>query len=237
MSKRLNWEKVAACIDREIVERYGDYLCRVVYGRTHLHSPFGKTNDNNRMAMLGSVYDWCRRYNYLKSPLAIRAFSWCIRYCYPFHPVFRRISLLSNEATEALDWIASDAYSYRFGFRFVPASYNGVVVVCDYKRKDVHYFSPMRLIIPKAKDISNVSFNLRMSARLVLEEALRFIFLEDKDGNYDGIAIRATVRNLIKVAAPMLGDDSGGSKEKIEDKQDKILDQLTEEAQRLGMGY
>jgi hypothetical protein len=66
-----------------------------------------------------------------------------------------------------------------------------------------------------------------MSIRLVLEEALRFICVEDKDGNYDSIAIRVTVRNLIKVAAPMVNDE----------KQDKILDQLTEEAQKLGMGY
>ena len=234
MSKRLNWEKVSACIDREIIERYGDYLCNVVYGRTHIHSPFGKTDSNKRMAVLGSVYDWCRRYRYLKSPLALRAFSWCIRYCYPFHPVFRRIFILSNEATEALDWIASDNYSYRFGFRFAPAAHNGVIVVCDYKHKDIHYFSPLRLIIPKVEDSGNIPFDLRMSARLVLEEALRIICLEDKDGNYDSIAIRVTVRNLLKFSAPMLNDDTDKKKD---DNQDKILDRLTEEAQILGMGY
>jgi len=236
MSKRLNWEKVSACIDREIIERYGDYLCNVVYGRTHIHSPFGKTDSNKRMAVLGSVYDWCRRYRYLRSPLAIRAFSWCVGYCYPFHPVFRRIFILSNEATEALDWIASDNYSYRFGFRFAPAAHNGVIVVCDYKSKDIHYFSPLRLIIPKVEDSGNIPFDLRMSARLVLEEALRIICLEDKDGNYDSIAIRVTVRNLLKFAAPMIKEVENGN-EKKEDKQDKILDQLTKEAQELGMGY
>jgi hypothetical protein len=233
MSKRLNWERVATCIDREIVERYGDYLCNVVYGKTHLHSPFGKTDDNKRMAMLGSVYDWCRRYRYLRSPLAIRAFSWCVRYCYPFHPVFKRISLLSNEATEALDWIANDNYSFRFSFRFAPAAHNGVVIVCDCKREDIHYFSPLRLIIPKTEDIANAHFDLRMSARLVLEEALRLICVEDREGNYDSIAIRATVRNLLKVAAPMVVDDAKAGK----DSDEKILDQLAEEAQRLGMGY
>jgi hypothetical protein len=134
---------------------------------------------------------------------------------------------LSNEAVEALDWIATDNYSYRFSFRFVPVSYNGVMVVCYHKQNDIYHFSPLRIIIPKVGDIGNAPFNLRMSARLLLEEALRCICIEDKDGNYDGIAIRMTVRNLLKVAAPMIN----------EDKQDKILDKLTEEAQNLGMGY
>ena len=236
MSKRLNWEKFTACIDRETIDHYGDYLSRVVYGRTNLHSPFGKTDNNKRMAMLGSVYDWCRRYRYLRSPLAIRAFSWCVRYCYPFHPVFKSIFILSNEATEALDWIATDNYSFRFSFRFAPAAHNGVIVVCDYKSKDIHYFSPLRLIIPKVEDSGNIPFDLRMSARLVLEEALRLACIEDKDGNYDSIAIRVTVRNLLKFAAPMIKEVENGN-EKKEDKQDKILDQLTKEAQELGMGY
>jgi len=203
MSRRLSWDEVSACIDREAAERYGRYLRGVVEGETYVPKATTTPSLVNRMIVLGVIYDWCRRhYRHRPFAVVIRAFSWCARFCYPFHPVFARFGIESEDVIEALEWIANDSYS----FRFAPASY-GVTIVSEHRdgdRRARHYFAPVPLVAPGIDDPTTVPFRLRMATRLVMEAAFRAICVADDDGNYDEIAIRATVRDLLEVAAPLV---------------------------------
>jgi len=203
MSRRLSWDEVAAIIDREATERYGRYLRGVVEGETYVPKTTATPSLVNRTIVLGVIYDWCRRhYRHRPFAVVIRAFSWCARFCYPFHPVFARFGIESEDVIEALEWIANDSYS----FRFAPASY-GVTIVGECRsgdRKEIHYFAPVPLVAPGIDNSNAVPFRLHMATRLVLEAALRAICAVDDDGNYDEIAIRATVRDLLEVAAPLV---------------------------------
>ena len=203
MPRRLSWDEVAAIIDREATERYGRYLRGVVESETYVPKATTTPSLVNRMIVLGVIYDWCRRrYRYRPFAVVIRAFSWCARFCYPFHPVFARFGIESEDVIEALEWIANDSYS----FRFAPASY-GVTIVGECRngdRKEIHYFAPVPLVAPGIDNPNAVPFRLRMATRLVLEAALRAICVAEDDGSYDEIAIRITVRDLLEVAAPLV---------------------------------
>jgi len=207
MPRKLSWPEVAACIDRESAERYGRYLRSVVEGETHVPRSTATPSLVNRMIVLGTVYDWCRRHHrprYL--PATVRAFSWCVRFCYPFHPAFARLGLESEDVVEALEWIATDSYS----FRFAPAAYGGVTIVGEHRdgdRREFHYFAPVPLVAPGIENDREVPFRLRMAARLVMEAALRAICVAEDDGHYDDVAIRVTVRDLLEVAAPLVIPD------------------------------
>jgi len=77
MSRRLSWDEVSACIDRESVERYGRYLRGVVESETIFVKP-AEPSLVNRMIVLGVVYDWCRRHHRRRHlPAIVRAFAWC----------------------------------------------------------------------------------------------------------------------------------------------------------------
>jgi hypothetical protein len=207
MPRKLTWNEVAAVIDRENAARYGRYLRGVIEGENHLPKPTAAPSIVNRMIVLGSVHDWCRRHHRHRYLLAtVRAFSWCARFCYPFHPVFARLGLGSADVVEALEWIAADAYS----FRFTPSAYSGAVLVGEHhdgERRELHYFSPVHLVAPGIDDDRDTPFRLRMAVRLVMEAALRAICVAEDDGNYDDIAIRITVRDLLEVAAPLVIPD------------------------------
>jgi len=206
MPRRLSWDEVSACIDREATERYGRYLRGVVEGETYVPKTTATPSLVNRTIVLGVVYDWCRRrYRYRPFAVVIRAFSWCARFCYPFHPVFARFGIESEDVIEALEWIANDSYS----FRFAPASY-GVTIVGERRsgdRKEIHYFAPVPLVAPGISDPTAVPFRLRMATRLVMEAALRAICVVDDDASYDEIAIRITARDLLEIAAPLVTPD------------------------------
>ena len=203
MPRRLSWDEVASIIDREAVERYGRYLRGVVEGETYVPKATTTPSLVNRSIVLGVIYDWCRRrYRYRPLPATVRAFSWAARYCYPFHPVFARLGIGSEDVVEALEWIANDSYS----FRFAPATY-GVTIVCEHRngdRRERHYFAPVPLVAPGIDDPTAVPFRLRMAAQLVMQAALRAICVAEDDGSYDEIAIRITVRDLLEVAAPLV---------------------------------
>ena len=207
MPRRLSWGEVAAILDRELVERYGRYLRGVVEGETYVPKATTTPSLVNRMIVLGVIYDWCRRRHRRRPlPATVRAFSWVARYCYPFHPVFARLGIGSEDVVEALEWIANDSYS----FRFAPAKHAGVLVVGEHKeveRREVHHFAPVHLIAPDIDDRHEVSFDIRMAARYVMEAALRAICVIEDDGSYDEIAIRVTVRDLLEVAAPLVTPD------------------------------
>jgi hypothetical protein len=207
MPRRLSWDEVAACIDRESVERYGRYLRGVVEGETYVPKATTTPSLVNRTIVLGVVYDWCRRRHRRRPlPATVRAFSWVARYCYPFHPVFARLGIGSEDVVEALEWIATDSYS----FRFAPAKHAGVLVVGEHKeveRREVHHFAPVHLIAPDIDDRRKVPFDIRMATRLVMEAALRAICVTNDDDSYDSVAIRETVRDLLEVAAPLVTPD------------------------------
>jgi len=203
MSRRLSWDEVSACIDRESAERYGRYLRGVVEGETYVPKTTTTPSLVNRTIVLGVIYDWCRRRHRRRPlPATVRAFSWVARYCYPFHPVFARLGIESEDVVEALEWIANDSYS----FRFAPATY-GVTIVGEHRNGDrryQHYFAPVPLVAPGISDPTAVPFRLRMATRLVMEAALRAICVVNDDDSYDSVAIRETVRDLLEVAAPLV---------------------------------
>ena len=206
MSRRLSWDEVAACIDREAAERYGRYLRGVVEGETYVPKTTATPSLVNRTIVLGVVYDWCRRRHRRQPlPVTVRAFSWIARYCYPFHPVFARLGIESEDVVESLEWIASASYS----FRFAPAAY-GVTIVGEHRngdRRARHYFAPVPLVAPGIDDPTAVPFRLRMATRLVMEAAFRAICVAEDDGSYDEIAIRITGRDLLEVAKPLVIPD------------------------------
>ena len=206
MSRRLSWDEVAACIDRESVERYGRYLRGVVESETYVPKATTTPSLVNRTIVLGVIYDWCRRRHRRRPlPATVRVFSWAARFCYPFHPVFARLGIESEDVIEALEWIANDSYS----FRFAPATY-GATIVGEHRngdRKEIHYFAPVPLVAPGIDDPTAVPFRLRMATRLVMEAALRAICVVDDDGSYDSTAIRITARDLLEVAAPLVTPD------------------------------
>jgi len=206
MPKKLSWDEVASCIDREATERYGRYLRGVVETETIFVKP-AEPSLVNRTIVLGVVYDWCRRHHRRRHlPAIVRAFAWCARYCYAFHPVFFGFSIAGKDVLEALEWIANDSYS----FRFAPAKHAGVLVVGEHKeveRREVHHFAPVHLIAPDIDDRHEVPFDIRMAARYVMEAALRAICVTEDDGSYDEIAIRITARDLLEVAAPLVIPD------------------------------
>ena len=203
MSRRLSWDEVAAILDRELVERYGRYLRGVIEGETYVPKATTTPSLVNRTIVLGVVYDWCRRRHRRRPlPATVRAFSWVVRFCYPFHPVFVRLGIESEDVVEALEWIANDSYS----FRFAPATY-GVTIVGEHRNGDrryQHYFAPVPLVAPGISDPTAVPFRLRMATRLVMEAAFRAICVAEDDGSYDEIAIRITARDLLEVAAPLV---------------------------------
>jgi hypothetical protein len=207
MPRRLSWPEVAALIDRESIERYGRYLRGVVESETYVPRATTTPSIVNRTIVLGVIYDWCRRHHrYRHLPVTVRAFSWCARFCYPLHPVFKRLGLASEDVVEALEWIATDSYS----FRFAPFAYGGVTIVGEHRngdRNEFHYFAPVQLVAPDIENDREVSFCLRMAARLVMEAALRAICIAEDDGSYDEVAIRVTVRDLLEVAAPLVPRD------------------------------
>jgi hypothetical protein len=207
MPRKLTWNEVTAIIDREAAERYGRYLRGVVEGETHVPKSTASPSLVNRMIVLGSVYDWCRRHHrYRYLPATVRAFSWCARFCYPFHPVFARLGIGSEDVVEALEWIATDSYS----FRFAPVAYGGATLIGEHRdgdRRELHYFSPVHLVAPGVDDDREAPFRLRMAVRLVMEAALRAICVADDAGDFDDIAIRVTVRDLLEIAAPLVIPD------------------------------
>ena len=206
MPRKLTWDEVSAILDRESVERYGRYLRGVVEGETYVPKATTTPSLVDRSIVLGVIYDWCRRrYRHRPLPATVRAFSWVARYCYPFHPVFARLGIGSEDVVEALEWIANDSYS----FRFAPATY-GVTIVGEHRngdRRARHYFAPVPLVAPGIDDPTAVPFRLRMATQLVMQAALRAICVAEDDGSYDEIAIRITVRDLLEVAAPLVTPD------------------------------
>jgi len=206
MPRKLTWDEVSAILDRESVERYGRYLRGVVEGETYVPKATTTPSLVDRSIVLGVIYDWCRRrYRHRPLPATVRAFSWVARYCYPFHPVFARLGIGSEDVVEALEWIANDSYS----FRFAPATY-GVTIVGEHRngdRRERHYFAPVPLVAPGIDDPTAVPFRLRMATQLVMQAALRAICVAEDDGSYDEIAIRITVRDLLEVAAPLVTPD------------------------------
>jgi len=207
MPRKLSWNEVSECIDRESVARYGRYLRGVVEGETYVPKTTVTPSLVNRTIVLGVVYDWCRRHHrYRQLPVTVRAFSWCARFCYPFHPALTRLGIGSEDVVEALEWIANDSYS----FRFAPTAYGGTTIVGEHRngdRNEFHYFAPVQLVAPGIDGRREIPFDIRMAARLVMEAALRAICVAEDDGSYDDIAIRVTVRDLLEVAAPIVAPD------------------------------
>jgi len=207
MPRNLTWPEVAAIIDREAAARYGRYLRGVVEGETYVSKATTTPSIVNRTIVLGVVYDWCRRHHrHRHLPVTVRAFAWCTRFCYPLHPAFSRLGLASEDVVEALEWIANDSYS----FRFAPFAYGGVAIVGEHRdgdRREFHYFAPVQLVAPNIDGHSEIPFDIRMAARLVMEAALRAICVANDDGSYDEVAIRVAVRDLLEVAAPLVTPD------------------------------
>jgi len=204
MPRKLTWDEVSAILDRESVERYGRYLRVVVESETYVPRSTATPSLVNRIITLGVIYDWCRRHHGRRRlHVTVRAFAWCARYCYSLHPAFARLGIESADIVEALEWIANDSYS----FRFAPFGVDGVLLVGEHKeadRRERDYFFPVLLVAPQVERRKEISFSLRMSAKLVAEAMLQSICIAEDDGTYYDTAIRVTVRDLLEVAAPLV---------------------------------